>query len=116
MRGFLGQATTIIPGKTPCLRCFFPPDRSPPREVFPIIGATCGVIGAIEATEAIKLLTGQGGAAGRPAFPLGRPFGSRRFRYGRKGSLLSRLRKIVINRAHLRIKINRIRNQNAWIP
>jgi len=59
VRGFFGQATTIIPGKTPCLRCFFPAG-SPPREVFPIIGATCGVIGAIEATEAIKLLTGRG--------------------------------------------------------
>jgi len=58
VRGFFGQATTVIPGKTPCLRCLFP--GSPPREVFPIIGATCGVIGAIEATEAIKLLTGQG--------------------------------------------------------
>jgi len=58
VRGFFGQATTVIPGKTPCLHCFFP--WSPPREVFPIIGATCGVIGAIEATEAIKLLTGQG--------------------------------------------------------
>jgi adenylyltransferase/sulfurtransferase len=58
VRGFFGQATTVIPGKTPCLRCLFP--KSPPREVFPIIGATCGVIGAIEATEAIKLLTGQG--------------------------------------------------------
>ena len=58
VRGFFGQATTVIPGKTPCLRCFFP--GSPPQEVFPIIGATCGVIGAIEATEAIKLLTGQG--------------------------------------------------------
>jgi molybdopterin-synthase adenylyltransferase len=59
VRGFFGQATTVIPGKTPCLRCIFPPDGSPP-EVFPIVGATCGVIGAIEATEAIKLLTGQG--------------------------------------------------------
>jgi len=58
VRGFFGQATTVIPGETPCLRCLFP--ESPPREVFPIIGATCGVIGAIEATEAIKLLTGQG--------------------------------------------------------
>jgi molybdopterin/thiamine biosynthesis adenylyltransferase len=28
--------------------------------VFPIVGATCGVIGSIEAAEAIKLLTGQG--------------------------------------------------------
>ena len=58
VRGFFGQATTVLPGKSPCLRCLFP--VSPPQEVFPIIGATCGVIGATEATEAIKLLTGQG--------------------------------------------------------
>ena len=58
VRGLYGQATTVLPGKTPCLRCIFP--GSPPREVFPIIGATCGVIGSIEATEAIKLLTGRG--------------------------------------------------------
>jgi molybdopterin/thiamine biosynthesis adenylyltransferase len=58
VRGFFGQATTVIPGKTPCLRCFFP--ESPPREVFPIVGATCGVIGSIEASETIKLITGQG--------------------------------------------------------
>jgi molybdopterin/thiamine biosynthesis adenylyltransferase len=58
VRGLQGQATTVLPGKTPCLRCLFP--KSPPTELFPIIGATCGVIGSIEATEAIKLLTGQG--------------------------------------------------------
>ena len=59
VRGFLGQATTVIPGKSPCLRCIFP-GGSPPQEAFPIVGSTCGVIGTIEATEAIKLLTGQG--------------------------------------------------------
>jgi molybdopterin/thiamine biosynthesis adenylyltransferase len=58
VRGLFGQTTTVIPGETPCLLCLFP--ASPPREVFPIIGATCGVIGSIEASEAIKLLTGQG--------------------------------------------------------
>jgi molybdopterin-synthase adenylyltransferase len=58
VRGFFGQTTTVIPGKGPCLRCFFP--ASPPKEVFPIVGATCGVIGSIEAGEAIKLITGQG--------------------------------------------------------
>ena len=59
VRGLQGQATTVIPGKTPCLRCLFP-QSPPPSAVFPIIGATCGVIGSIEATEAVKLLTGQG--------------------------------------------------------
>ena len=58
VRGFYGQATTVIPGETPCLQCLFP--ASPLREVFPIIGATCGVIGSIEALEVIKLLTSRG--------------------------------------------------------
>ena len=58
VRGFFGQATTMIPGKGPCLRCFFP--ESSPREVFPIVGAACGVIGSIEVAETIKLLTGKG--------------------------------------------------------
>lgn len=56
--GFDGQATTIIPKKTPCLRCIFP--RSPPKVTSPAIGATCGVIGSIQASEVIKYLTGKG--------------------------------------------------------
>jgi molybdopterin/thiamine biosynthesis adenylyltransferase len=56
--GFNGQATTVIPEKTPCLRCIFP--RSPPKETSPALGATCGVIGSIQASEAIKYLTGKG--------------------------------------------------------
>lgn len=58
IRGFYGQATTIIPGKTPCLKCIFP--RAPPKEVFPVVGATPGVIGAVQATEVIKYLLGSG--------------------------------------------------------
>jgi molybdopterin/thiamine biosynthesis adenylyltransferase len=58
VRGLCGQATTVLPGKTPCLRCIFP--GAPPPELFPIIGATCGVVGSVEATEAIKLITGVG--------------------------------------------------------
>lgn len=54
-----GQVTTIIPGRTPCLRCLFP--RAPPkRGAFPILGATAGVFGSIQAAEAVKLLTGVG--------------------------------------------------------
>ncbi len=56
--GLEGRATTIIPYKTACLRCIF--RESPPKEVFPVIGVTPGVIGIIEATEAIKYLTGFG--------------------------------------------------------
>ncbi|HII98841.1 MAG TPA: HesA/MoeB/ThiF family protein [Methanoregula sp.] len=58
IRGFYGQATTIIPGKTPCLECIFP--RAPPKEVFPVVGVTPGVIGTVQATEVIKYLTKQG--------------------------------------------------------
>jgi adenylyltransferase/sulfurtransferase len=58
IRGFHGQVTTCIPGRAPCLACLFP--TVPPQEVFPAIGATAGVIGCIQATEAIKYLTGEG--------------------------------------------------------
>jgi adenylyltransferase/sulfurtransferase len=58
IRGFYGQATTIIPSKTACLECIFP--KAPPKEVFPVLGATAGVIGAVQANEVIKYLTGKG--------------------------------------------------------
>ncbi len=56
--GYRGQATTIIPGKTPCLCCIFP--TSFKKEVFPVLGTTPGVIGTIQANEAIKFIVGQG--------------------------------------------------------
>jgi len=56
--GYQGQATTIIPGKTACLTCLFP--RAPPASVFPALGSTCGVIGSIQVTEAVKYVTGAG--------------------------------------------------------
>jgi len=57
--GFEGQVTTIIPGETACLRCIFPEGHQP--ETFPVIGATCGVIGCIQATEVVKYIVGVGG-------------------------------------------------------
>ena len=56
--GLEGRITTILPGKTPCLECLVP--EAPPREVFPVLGATPGVIGTLQVTEAIKYLTGVG--------------------------------------------------------
>jgi len=56
--GFHGQATTVLPGKTACLRCVFA--RAPPPATFPVIGVTPGIIGLIQANEAIKYLTGAG--------------------------------------------------------
>jgi adenylyltransferase/sulfurtransferase len=58
IRGFDGQATTIIPGKTPCLKCIFP--RAPPKEVFPVVGVTPGFIGVLQANEVLKYLLGRG--------------------------------------------------------
>jgi len=58
IRGFYGQATTIIPGITPCLKCIFP--KAPPKEVFPVVGVTPGIIGTIQANEVIKYLLGSG--------------------------------------------------------
>jgi len=56
--GFYGQATTIIPGMTPCLKCIFP--KAPPMEVFPVVGVTPGIIGTVQANEVIKYLLGSG--------------------------------------------------------
>lgn len=59
VEGMAGQITTIVPGETPCLRCIFP--RTPARKgPIPILGATAGVFGAMQALEAIKLITGVG--------------------------------------------------------
>ncbi|MDD4653246.1 MAG: HesA/MoeB/ThiF family protein [Methanothrix sp.] len=58
IRGYQGQATTIIPGRTACLSCLFP--RAPPPSIFPALGATCGIIGSIQVTDAVKYVTGTG--------------------------------------------------------
>lgn len=58
VRGFEGRLTTIIPGKTPCLRCIYP--HPAPKEKFPVLGATPGVIGTLQAMEAVKVVLGIG--------------------------------------------------------
>jgi molybdopterin/thiamine biosynthesis adenylyltransferase len=58
IRGMYGQATTIIPGKTPCLSCIFP--KAPPEEEFPVVGVTPGLIGMVQANEVLKYLLGTG--------------------------------------------------------
>ncbi|MGH7770339.1 MAG: HesA/MoeB/ThiF family protein [Candidatus Binatia bacterium] len=59
---FQGQTMTVIPGKSACYRCLFqePPE---PGEIMNcqqagILGAVAGTIGSIQATEAIKYLSG----------------------------------------------------------
>ncbi|HEX3630161.1 MAG TPA: HesA/MoeB/ThiF family protein [Candidatus Dormibacteraeota bacterium] len=58
-----GQVLTVLPGG-PCLRCLF---REPPEpdavqscEQAGILGATAGIVGSVQAEEAIKLLLGVG--------------------------------------------------------
>jgi len=58
VEGFFGQATTIIPWQTACLKCIFP--TAPTPSVVPIIGSFCAIIGCIQATEVIKYITGTG--------------------------------------------------------
>lgn len=52
-----GQATTVLPGRTACLACVYPKGMESESPI-PVIGPTPGVLGAIEAAEAIRVLLG----------------------------------------------------------
>jgi adenylyltransferase/sulfurtransferase len=61
---FEGQAMTYVPGQSPCYRCLFP---EPPADgLVPncaeagVLGVLPGVMGTIQATEAIKVIIGIG--------------------------------------------------------
>ncbi|NPC53760.1 molybdopterin biosynthesis protein MoeB, partial [Corallococcus exiguus] len=61
---FEGQVTTFLPGQGPCYRCLYP--APPPPELAPscaeagVLGVLPGLIGMLQATEALKLLLGLG--------------------------------------------------------
>ena len=57
---FFGQLMTVTPGVGPCLRCLFPHgEQKNEREIqFGAVGATAGVLGAMQATEVLKYLLG----------------------------------------------------------
>ncbi len=61
---FDGQITVFWPGKGPCYRCLYP--EPPPPELAPscaeagVLGILPGIIGTLQATEAIKILLDKG--------------------------------------------------------
>ena len=61
---FDGQVTVFYPGKGPCYRCLFaeppPPGMVPSCAEGGVLGILPGVIGVIQATEAVKLIIGKG--------------------------------------------------------
>jgi molybdopterin/thiamine biosynthesis adenylyltransferase len=54
------QLTTILPGRTPCLKCLYPADPPAWKREFPVFGAVSGTIGCLAAMEAIKVLANFG--------------------------------------------------------
>ncbi len=61
---FEGQTMTVLPGKSACYRCVFP--KPPPADAVPtcsqagILGAVAGMLGTIQAAEALKYVLGLG--------------------------------------------------------
>jgi len=61
---FEGQATVFYPPQGPCYRCLFP--EPPPPGAVPscaeagVLGVLPGLVGCVQALEAIKLILGQG--------------------------------------------------------
>jgi molybdopterin/thiamine biosynthesis adenylyltransferase len=57
--GWQGLMGLFMPPKTPCLACIMP-EATGTNSANPVFGALPGIIGSLEATEAIKYLTGAG--------------------------------------------------------
>lgn len=61
--GSYGVQMTILPGKTPCLRCVFPeapaPGTTPTCDTAGVILPIIAAVSAHQVTEALKILTGQ---------------------------------------------------------
>ncbi len=61
---FEGQVTTVVPGEGHCYRCLFeeppPPGLVPSCQEAGVLGAITGVVGALQATEVLKLILGKG--------------------------------------------------------
>ncbi len=67
---FEGQLTTFIPFQGPCYRCLYPtpppPELAPGCSVAGVLGVVPGILGLLQANEALKVLLGVGNTlAGR---------------------------------------------------
>jgi molybdopterin/thiamine biosynthesis adenylyltransferase len=64
------QVMTIIPGKTPCLRCLLdaPPEHNETSRQTGILGSVVAMVAALETSEAIKILSGNIDKAGQSLF------------------------------------------------
>lgn len=82
---FEGRITTIIPKQSACYRCVF--KNPPPAGLVPscqeagVIGVLAGVIGTLQATEALKIILG-----------IGRPLTDRMLDYDAKKGLFREIR------------------------
>lgn len=59
-----GLILTVLPDTGPCYRCLFeeppPPGENPSCQEAGVLGAAAGLVGALQAAEALKVLTGEG--------------------------------------------------------
>ncbi len=61
---FDGQMMTVVPGESACYRCIFreppPPDAIPSCSQAGVLGVIAGVVGTLQATEALKCILDKG--------------------------------------------------------
>ena len=57
--GLEGRATTILPGRSACLRCLYERVPAPQAEI-PVVGVAPALIATVQVTEVIKYFTGLG--------------------------------------------------------
>ena len=60
--GFVAQLMTVVPGASACYRCVFeeppPPEETPSCQEAGVLGPVVALAGALQAAEAVRLLTG----------------------------------------------------------
>lgn len=61
---FEGQITTFLPDRGPCYRCLYPdpppPGMAPSCQEAGVLGVLPGIVGTLQANEALKLILGKG--------------------------------------------------------